>query len=471
MTQQMPMKIPLKNYQIYAKDFMIRNPFCGLFLRMGLGKTSIVLEGLYELDPHDHVLVIAPKTIAISTWSAEIKKWNIPFRTKSLIVNEKGKMLTKKKREQLYEETATEPPTLYFINRELTVNIVTCFEKQHKPWPFKTIIVDESQSFKSYNSERFKALTKIRTQIQRMVLLTGSPTPKGLMDLWSQIYLLDMGYRLGPNITAYRNNFFYPTIYVDNHPVDWKPRPDATDIIYNKIQDIVISMKNKQLKLPSITYNNVIGYMTDSELKKYKQFMKNQVLEITPDTKIKAANAAVLSAKLSQLASGAIYKETGSHDYYKFHTHKLDLCKYIIDNTDGPVIIAYHFQSDLEMLSNFLSQENIDYTVFTGTPDMVEQWNKRQLPVILLQPASCGFGLNLQEGGETLIWYTMPWSLEQYEQTNARIYRQGQKNPVIIHHLMMAGTIDDKLLTTLHKKDTSQRALLDAVEATFYDGM
>lgn len=477
------MKIPLHDYQIYAKNFALAHPFCGLFLTMGLGKTATILEMLWELNPTCHVLIIAPKAIARCTWQNEIDHWNMNLRTQSLIVNERGKKLSKKKREEIYDSIPNNPyGTVYFINREMVANLVEYFPKNQ--FPFKIIIIDESQSFKSYNSARFKALKTVRPYISRLVLLTGSPTPKGLMDLWSQIYLLDMGERLGKNITAYRTRYFDEGLHVNGYPVDWKPKTqivdengylkvdangrvmDAESAIYDAVKDIVISMKNTHLQLPPITYNDVWVYMDKPEIDRYKQFMKTNVLDLTNGGQIEAANAAVLSAKLSQMASGAIYTDPKTHEYEVIHQHKLEMCEYIINNTDSPVLIAYHFQSDRAMLMNYLTEQGLEPKIFDGTPDMEKAWNRKEIPIMLIQPASCGFGLNFQKGGHTLIWYTIPWSLEEYEQTNARIYRQGQTDPVIIHHLMTKGTIDNRILNAIHKKSVTQQDLLDAIEAT-----
>lgn len=508
-----PMKIPLHDYQIYAKDFAKSHPFCGLFLEMGLGKTSIILEMLWELNPTEHVLIIAPKTIARCTWQNEIDKWGINIRTQSLIVNERGKQLTKKKREEIYDSIPSNPDaTVYFINREMVSNLTKYFPG--KKWPFKIVIIDESQSFKSYSSDRFKAMKSVRPYIERLVLLTGSPTPKGPMDLWSQIYLLDEGKRLGKYITRYRESFFNPGLMVNGHPVDWTPKPfmqwptgypiyidentgnllhqsidirryitryqtpderskvhpaSATDVIYSNISDLVISMKNRYIVLPPVTYVSHDIILDSEEKDRYKKFMKDSILELKDGTQIEAANAAVLSAKLSQMASGAIYTDPKTHKYEIVHEHKLEMCEYIINNTDSPVIIAYHFRSDMEMLMRYLPEHDINPVVFDGTPEMERSWNRKEIPVMLVQPASCGFGLNFQEGGHTLIWYTIPWSLEEYEQTNARIYRQGQTEPVIIHHLMTKGTIDKHILKAIETKSVTQQALLNAVEATLED--
>ena len=482
------MKIPLHSYQQYAMQFVKSHPYCGLFLEMGLGKTSIVLEALWELNPPCHVLIIAPKTIARCTWENEIDKWQMNIRTKSLLVNQNGKDLTRKKRIELYNSIPTnQNPTVYFINREKITDLVKHFPD--KKWPFPIVIIDESQSFKAYNTARFKALKSVRPYIHRLVLLTGSPAPNGLMDLWSQIYLLDMGKRLGINITRYRNVFFNPGRVVNGYPIEWYPKPyiigndgrplcdeygnllPAKEVIYRQIDDLVISMKNTYIKLPSITYHNMMGKMTTDEYDMYKTMMKNSVIDIDQDTQIEAVNAAVLSAKLSQMASGALYTEPKKGEFAVIHKQKLEMAEYLVRNTDSPVIIAYHFRSDKEMLLNHFQNlpTPVPCEVFDGSPEMERRWNQKQIPVMLIQPASCGFGLNLQEGGHTLIWYTIPWSLEHYEQTNARIYRQGQKEPVIIHHLMMEKTIDTKILKAIEKKDLSQQELLSAIEASIND--
>lgn len=457
-----PPNIILHDYQEYAKDFMLNQPYCGLFLKMGLGKTLITLKALYELNPTGHVLIIAPKPIARCVWQNEIDKWQLPFRTKSLIVNERGKKLTKAKREKLYDEIPTAPPTIYYINREIIPKLVERFPKDK--WCFPIVIIDESQSFKSPTSARFKALKSVRPYIFRVTLLTGSPAPNSLEDLWSQIYLLDMGQRLGHTITQYRNTYFHPTAIINNHPVAYELNHGASDVIHNTISDIVISMKSN-LKLQPITYNDITVEMDADTMAKYKAFMKTFVLDLQNGEQVDAANAAVLSAKLSQMASGAIYTNTDTHAYEIIHEAKPEMCEYIINNTDDNVLIAYHYKSDLDMLLNYFKNVNIKAVVFDGSPEMQAKWNQKEIPVMLLQPASCGCGLNLQDGGATLIWYTMYWSLEQYEQTNARIYRQGQTSPVVIHHLITRHTIDEKVLRALTKKDISQTALIEAIQA------
>lgn len=454
-------QIPFHDYQLVTKNFIMTHPYCGLFLEMGMGKTLITLSALYDLNPNGNVLVIAPKNIARSTWIDEINNWKFPLRTRSFVVDENDRPLGKKKRLEEYqraiEETKQGIFSVYFINRELVTDLVA-----NCPWIFPNVVIDEAQSFKTYNSARFKALKKVRPQISRLIELTGTPAPNGLMDLWGLIYLLDQGQRLGKTITEYRNTFFYPGMVVNGYPVQWIPKPGAEDEIYRRIADIVVSLKNTTLQLPPLTMNQINVYMTPEEQKLYDKMKKDQVLTLADGTDITAVNAAVLSAKLSQMASGALYIDD-KHHYKVIHKAKLDQCVYMLRNIDSPVIIAYHFQTDKELLMTYLTTHGMDPQVFDGSNQMVRDWNDRKIPIMLIQPASAGHGLNLQKGGNTLIWYTIPWSLEEYQQCNARLYRQGQTDHVIIHHLLTANTIDAKILAAINKKDISQAALMDAV--------
>lgn len=457
---------PMHDYQKYAMNFIMTHPYCGLFLEMGMGKTYTTLMALYNLNPSGHVLVIAPKNIARSTWIDEIEKWQMPLRTKSLIVKPNGKAFNKKERLEAYQQVFNDPPTVYFINRELIADLVDNMpvKKRMIQWPFQNIIIDESQSFKTYNSKRFKALKKIRPAVERMVLLTGTPTPNGIIDLWSQIYLLDQGQRLGTSMTRFREKYFDPAIYIQGRPVDWRPKWGAEAEIYQLISDIVISMKNTKLQLPELTMNDVYVHMDESEMKLYNQMKKDQVLTFDNIGDVTAVNAAVLVAKLSQMASGALYIDD-KHNFKVIHKKKLEQVAYILRNVDSPAIVAYHFQSDLVMLETYLNALGIDARRFDGSPDMIHSWNRGEIPVMLLQPASAGHGLNLQQGGHTLIWYTVPWSLEEYLQCNARLYRQGQNEHTVIHHILCEGTIDTQIRRALAKKDASQSALMEAVKA------
>lgn len=462
----MPFVTPtLMSHQQYAKSFIKKTKKCGLFLDVGCGKTLTILSAFYELNLPYHILVIAPKNIAKTTWFDEIEKWGFPVRAQSLIVNDKGKNLSRKKRLDLYHETLTSPPTIYFINKELVPDLCKNLPKKdnREIWPFGIVVIDEVQGFKSHSSERFKALKKHTASMAYFVGATGTPTPQGLMDLWAEVYLMDQGKRLGRTITEYRNKFFTPYKYNNGYPIAWRPNPGAEEEIYRLISDIVISVKNTVLDLPEVTFNPIKVYMDENEQKMYKEFMKTQVLKIEGET-IKAVNAAVLQNKLSQMASGALYIND-EKEYAIIHTKKIEYCNYIINNTDSPILIAYHFQSDRELLLKHIPQAQL----FDGSRKMVHDWNKKKIPVMLLQPQSAGHGLNLQDGGHTLIWYTLSWSLEAYLQTNARLYRKGQKNNVIIHILMTDKTVDSRILSALDRKDLSEKALLDAVEMTIKD--
>ena len=509
-------KIPLHDYQVKAKDFIKVNPFCALYLDMGMGKTLTTLVALLEIKPNGHILVVAPKTIARATWLDEIHDWQIPVRTESLIVNDKGKQLSKDKRIEKYNAIASNSPSMYFINRELLPDFIKYFVDNKMKWPFPTVVIDEIQGFKSSKSERFKALKKVRPEITRVIGLSGTPAPNGLLDLWSQIYLLDMGDRLGKSQTTYKNIFFDVTRMYNGYAIDWAPKRQmaampfeewlmtyynlnmqgyrqliqehqmginanynnylqspcgAEDEIYRRIGDICMSMKNTSVVMPELIIEDVFVTMDADEMALYKELKTKSVLEFADDTSTMAANAAVLSAKLLQLASGSLYTddttEVGGYRTYKeIHTKKIEMCQYIVDNTNSPVLIAYHFKSDAKRLL-----ESIDGAVlFNKTPQMIHDWNDGKIPILLVQPASAGHGLNLQKGeGHTMVWFTIPWSLEEYQQTNARLYRQGQKNNVTIYRLFTKGTLDTHVANAINGKAMTQTALLDAIETTLDD--
>ena len=510
-------KIPLHDYQIEAKEFIKTHPYCALYLDMGMGKTLTTLCALLDLKPEGHILVIAPKTIARATWTDEINEWEIPVRTESLLVDEKGNALSRKKRREKYAEIYTNRPSMYFLNRELLSDLIKYITENKLAWPFPTVVIDEMQGFKSPKSERFKSLKKMRPQIKRVIGLSGTPSPNGLLDLWSQIYLLDMGARLGKTQTYYKNTFFDVAQMYNGYAVKWTPKPimpklnfelwikevynmtadnymflpesdkvginqdyqqylaqpamSAEDTIYSRINDICMSMKNTTVKMPQLIMQDVYVTMDEDEKKLYKELKDHSVLEFGDDTATIAANAAVLSAKLLQLASGTLYtddvsEEGGYRTFKEIHRKKIDMCNYIVENTNSPVLIAYHFKSDAKRLL-----ESIDGAVlFDKTPQMIHDWNDGKIKVLLIQPASAGHGLNLQKGeGHTMIWFTIPWSLEEYQQTNARLYRQGQKNNVTIYRLFTKGTLDAKVANAIKGKAMTQESLLDAIDATIHD--
>lgn len=420
--------------------------------------TLTTLVHLLEDNPHGHVLVIAPKNIARNTWLDEIKKWNIPLRTQSFVCDENYKDLTRKKRLARYEKVVTDKPTVYFINRELLLDLI-----KHMPvingrptWFFPYVVIDESQSFKSYTAERFKAMKPIRPILKSVILLSGTPRPKDLMDLWPQMYLLDMGHRLGKTITQYRERFFRPSGYMNGHPINWKPLPGAEDEIYRLISDITISAKNTQL--PDLTFNNFKVYMEPDEWELYREFAKEAVIDVDSKTQVSASNRGVLANKLSQLASGTIYTDA-EHNYKVIHQHKVEAVNQIIQGSSGSVMVAYYYNSDREILKN-----NIPGAVlFDGSHDMQEAWNRGEIPVLLLHPASAGHGLNLQFGGHVLIWYSIINNLEYYLQTNARLRRPGQTHPVIIHHIIAEGTIDEPNLTRLERRESDEDSMLEVI--------
>ncbi|MBD5585261.1 MAG: ATP-dependent helicase [Clostridia bacterium] len=461
------MNFTLHPYQEQTKQFIMTHPYCGLFLDCGAGKTLTTLSALQDINPHGHILVVAPKNVAKFSWANEIRKWGFQFPTVNLIVNDNGKELSPKAKKLLYEQISDSPPSMYFINREMFPKLLTNSPTyKGKPcWWFPNLVLDELQSFKSYTSNRFKLLKEIRPLCQRVIGLTGTPAPNGLLDLWAQVYAFDQGERLGRNITAYRNTFFRPTMYVQNRPVKFEPLPGAEEEIYRRISDIVISVKTPGLNLPPIIYNNIVVPMGPDEKKLYRTLLREKVLSLSPNNEIVPANAAVLQGKLSQMASGAIYVEEGSHDYIKIHENKLDALDHIVQTTGSPILVAYFYQSDLDMITKRFP----DAVAFDGTGRMYDDWNAGNIPLMCIHPKSTGLGLNFQEGGHTLVWYTLSWSLEDYIQTNARLYRQGQQYPVTIHHLLSEHTIDEKILSAVEMKDMTEQRLLDALQYAIQD--
>ena len=461
----------LHDYQKEVVDFILEKKSCALWLSMGLGKSAITLHALKAMNPNNHILVVAPLNIARSTWIDEIHDWNMPFRYLSLIVNDKGKKLSKQKRHELYETLSKREATLCFINRELLVDLIEwSFSKKPAVWYFPIIVLDEAQGFKSYSSKRFKELKKVLPAVTNVIELSGTPMPNTIEDLWSQIYILDRGYRLGPNITNFREVFLRPTKYINGKTVDYEPLPGAEDEIYKRIDDITISMKNDKIKLPELTINKIKVYMDDKEKNLYNKLKKDKVLKISETEGVTVENAATLYLKLSQMASGALYideeEPTKTDKKYTFiHDKKLEMCDYIVNNTDSPVMIAYHFKSDREMLKNYLTEKGHKPVIFDGSPEMINDWNNDRIDILLLQPKSAGHGLNLQKGSaHTMIWYTLPTSLEEYMQCNARLYRQGQKNNCVIHILTTDNTVDETIYTRLIEKNLSQESLLEAVK-------
>ena len=443
-------------YQRFVIDYIKKNPIAAVFLDMGLGKTSITLTALNDLlfdsfDVH-RVLVVTPLRVARNTWSSEIKKWeHLQDLQYSIVVG------TEKERMTALEKRAD----IYIINRE---NVQWLVEKSGKKFDYDMVVVDELSSFKNHEAKRFRAFMKVRPKVKRIVGLTGTPSSNGLMDLFAEFKLLDMGERLGRFIGAYRANFFRPDKM--NGPIvySYKPIPGAENMIYNRISDITISMKaTDYLKMPELVSSRYEVQMDDAEKQKYEEFKKDLVLEIE-DGEITAANAASLSGKLSQMANGAVYSDDLT--VMQIHDRKLDALEDIIEAANGkPVLVAYWFKHDLTRITERLRKLNVIYQKLYSD-ESIRKWNAKELQVGLIHPASAGHGLNLQSGGSTMVWFGLTWSLELYQQTVARLWRQGQtENTVVIQHIVTAGTIDERILKALEQKDNTQSALIDAVKA------
>ncbi|PCH13863.1 hypothetical protein A9Y57_00131 [Streptococcus parauberis] len=434
----------LHEYQEYAKTWIVEHSHCGLLLDMGLGKTLTTLAAIDEIEnifcEGHKILIIAPKKVADETWSAEMEKWGFEF------IYSKVLGTTKKRVEALEKEA-----DIYIINRE---NVVWLVEYYKTKWPFTFVVIDELSSFKSSKSKRFRALRKVRPKIKRFVGLTGTPAPNSLIDLWPQIYLMDGGKRLETSQTKFKDLYFRPD--KQNGPIvySWALRPNAEEEIYQKIDDICISMKAKDfLNLPPRTDNIVTIKLSD--MRAYKQFEKDLVLELE-DQEVTASNSAVLANKLLQMANGAIYD--GEKKVVSIHDDKLEALEDIVEDSQGqPILVFYQYKHDLERLKKKFPQAEELTTV--------DKWNSGKIPMLLCHPQSAGHGLNLQKGGHIIVWFGLTWSLEYYQQANARLDRQGQTEPVIIHHLVAEGTVDEKVLSILQGKEKNQNALLEAVKA------
>ena len=455
----------LYDYQRVAAEFIKTNKKSGLFLDMGLGKTLITLTAFVELAKagqlQGHILVIAPKRIAMNTWPDEIENWDHVKGARYQVLAG----LTKKKRDALLDQIETSSPTIYIINRELIPKLVERFPGEH--WPFRNVVIDEAQSFKSYNSKGFKALKSITPYIERLVELTGTPAPNSLMDVWSLIYLIDEGKRLGKNITAYRTAHFDPgRTTPEGYPYEWLLKPGHEREIHNAIKDVAISMtKDDYLTMPGITHNVIPLQLTKKEREIYDELRKEKVLELVGDDVIQASNAAVLSGALFQLSNGAIYKDDSKKEIIELHQHKLDALEEIVEGSNGqPILCFYWFKHDMIRIkqrfpdAEFFGEKNND-------ADQLKRWSNGKIPLLFAHPASAGHGLNFQHGGHILVFFCVPTSLELYLQSIGRLYRNGQKHPVVVHYLRVKGTVEDKFIKALINKEDVQNALIDAVKA------
>lgn len=444
------MRYVAHNYQNYAKDFILAHKVSALFLDCGLGKTITTLTAINELmyDSFEisKVLIIAPLRVAQSTWKDEIEKWDhLNLLRYSIAVGDEKERLKALKQNS----------DIYIINRENVDWLVT---KSGVDFNFDMLIIDELSSFKSHTSKRFKSLLKIRPYFERVVGLTGTPSSNGLMDLWAEFRVLDLGERLGRYITHYRNEHFLPDKRNGAVIFSYKPQKNAEERIYRRLADMTISMKSTEyLKMPELILNEFEINLDEEDQTKYKKFKKEMVMTIQ-EKEIDAINAASLSNKLIQLANGSIYDE--DKKFYEVHNKKLDKLEEIIESANGkPVLVAYWFKADKERIEKRFKVREIK------TADDIKQWNKGMIDLALIHPASAGHGLNLQSGGSTLVWFSLTWSLELYQQTNARLYRQGQKDTVVIHHLIIKNTIDEDIMKSLKRKDKTQEALMRAVKA------
>lgn len=450
------MKYAPHEYQKYAINYIKTHPFSAVLLDMGLGKTSITLTAIGDLlfdsfEVH-RVLVIAPLRVARDTWSAELQKWDhLHSLNYSVVVGSEAER----------KAALMRKADIYIINRE---NMQWLIEKSGMPFHFDMVVIDELSSFKNHQSKRFKALMQVRPRIKRVVGLTGTPASNGLMDLWAEFRILDMGQRLGRFITKYRTDYFMPDKRNGQIIYSYKPLPNAEDAIYRQISDITISMKSTDhLQMPELVTSEYTVQLSDEEKQKYTDLKQELVLSLG-DTEITSSNAASLSGKLSQMANGAVYDDGG--EVIRIHDRKLDALEDIIEAANGkPVLVAYWFKHDLTRISERLKKLHIPFSRLDDSTS-IRRWNNGEIPVALIHPASAGHGLNLQSGGSTLVWFGLTWSLELYQQTVARLWRQGQTSEtVVVQHIVTKGTIDNRIMKALSQKEHTQTALIDAVKA------
>lgn len=439
-------------YQQYAIEYIEEHPTAALFLECGLGKTAITLSALQSLmlDSFEvkRCLIVAPLRVARDTWPAEIEKWDhLKGLTFEVAVGDE------KTRTSAIKNAMRNNTRIVIINRENVPWLIA-----NTPWIYDMVVLDELSSFKSSKALRFKALRKIRPRIERIVGLTGTPAPNGYMDLWAQFRILDQGERLGKFITHYREEYFNLDPF--KKFADYEIKPDSAKRINNKIADITVSMQAvEHLKMPELLKQQEVITMSESEYGRYQELKRKKVLQLG-DEKVTAKNAASLSGKLSQLANGAIYDEDGKT--LEVHERKLDALEDLIEEANGkPTLVAYWFKHDYERI-----KKRIPGVREIKTSEDIKDWNDKKIRVGLIHPASAGHGLNLQQGGSYMIWFGLTWSLELYEQTNARLWRQGQKSQtVVIKHIIAKGTVDEMIYDALINKHLTQSALMNAVRA------
>lgn len=442
----------LHDYQKYCVERILDTDNLGLFLDMGLGKTLITLTAIKELIYNrfsvGKVLVIAPKKVAEATWQNEIEKWPELglLRTSTVLGTEKQRV-----------KALNTPADLYIINRD---NVVWLVDLYQNAWPFDMVVCDEFSSFKNHQAKRFKALASIKPHIKRLVGLTGTPSPNGLLDLWAQVYLLDGGKRLSPSFYSFRNSYFEG----DYMGYNYKARTFSQEEITRKISDICISMKaDDYLELPECTDNIIPVVLSPKAKKAYLQMEREAVLELEDAEDIDATSAAALSTKLLQLANGAVYDE--DKKYHEIHDCKIEAFMETLEQLQGKnVLVFYNFKHDLARLTQALEKKKINFRKLETKEDQ-KDWNEGKINVLLTHPASSAYGLNLQEGGNHVIWFGLTWNYELYTQANKRLHRQGQKEKVIIHHLVTEDTRDEDVMTALEKKEDVQNYVLESLKA------
>lgn len=450
----MSMKYEPHPYQQYCTDRIIADPAVGLFLDMGLGKTVITLTAIEDLKYNrfavGKVLVIAPKKVAEATWTKEAAKWDH--------LNDLRVVKVLGSRQQRLRALHSKAD-VYVINRE---NVPWLVEYYRNAWPFDMVVIDELSSFKSHKAKRFKSLTWVRKDIKRIVGLTGTPAPNGLVDLWAQIYLLDEGERLGKRIGGFRNRYFDPDQRSRDMIYSYKPKTGAEEAIKKAISDICISMSAEDyLQLPELVNDTVPVALTDKARKTYSDFEKDLLVDIDGET-LDAGSAAVLSGKLLQMANGAVYND--QKESIEVHECKLEAFLELVDALNGQsALVFYNFRHDLYRLKDRLKSTGLIVRELKDGKD-VDDWNDRKIDILLAHPASTAYGLNLQQGGNHVIWFGLNWSLELYQQANKRLHRQGQESKVIVHHLVTEDTRDEDVMAALEDKGDTQQALLDSLK-------
>lgn len=442
-------------YQAYCISRLLSDPALGLYLDMGLGKTVITLTAIADLEYNrlqvSRALVIAPKKVAEATWQREAGKWDhLRHLRFSTVLGSEAKRV----------RALNTPADVWVINRE---NVPWLVEYCRNAWPFDMVVIDESSSFKNHKAKRFKALTWVRKYIRRMVELTGTPAPNGLLDLWAQIYLLDEGQRLGKRVTQFRERYFDPDQRTRDVVYSYKPKDGADSAIRQLIGDICVSMKAEDyITLPDCTYDD-IPVMLDTKAKTAYERLEREMLLQVDESTIDAGSAAGLTNKLLQLCNGAVYD--GQRQTVEIHRCKIDAFLEAVEALDGqPALVFYNFQHDLERLETALAGSGLRVRRLTGPADEAA-WNGREIDILLAHPASCAYGLNLQQGGNHVIWFGLNWSLELYQQANKRLHRQGQASKVIIHHLVVADGVDEDVIAALNDKCTTQDRLMQALKA------